>query len=227
MPQDPKQLLLWVLIALLEPADLRNARKHEGFFSFCSLFACSLFPSPLFSFFPSFLPFFLSLSFSFFHFLLSLFLSFFLSFAFSSFLPLSLSRPFSLFLCFSLSLTQTHTQTHTTSPENTTLYFSGKKHQGLSMASKTVLLLQQFNSEMFPIDKLLFLKHTYIKSLLQTEPECAFIIRVWGQELSENSPSKHSQATVNIRKVPADDDCSKPLFLLLRGRVHPKAVSSE
>lgn len=78
---------------------------------------------------------------------------------------------------------------------------------------------------MLPIDKLLFLKHSYVKSLLQTEPECAFIIWVWGQELSENSPSKHSQ--VNIRKVPAADDCSKPLFLLLRGRVHPKAVSSE
>jgi len=45
------------------------------------------------------------------------------------------------------------------------------------------------------------------------------ILPVWGQELSENSPSKHSQAMVNIRKVAADNDWSRTLFLLLRGSV--------
>lgn len=80
---------------------------------------------------------------------------------------------------------------------------------------------------MLPIDKLLGLKHSFVKSSLQNKPESAFIISVLGQELSENSPSKHSQAMINIKKVAADDDCGKPLFLLLRGRAHAKALSSE
>lgn len=107
MPQDPKQLLVWALIALLEPADLRNVRKHEGFFSFCSFFACFLFPSPLFAFFPSFLPFFFRFPFLAF---ISFFLSFFPSFSLLLFLPSSpsLFLALSLFFCVSLSHTNTH-----------------------------------------------------------------------------------------------------------------------
>lgn len=45
-------------------------------------------------------------------------------------------------------------------------------------------MLHQFNSEMFSIDKLLFLKHGYVKSSLQINPECVFTVSVFGQEYS-------------------------------------------
>lgn len=130
-----------------------NMGKYKGlffyFFLFFPFFTYFLFYSlPLFfllSFFPSFFSFsFALLSFSFFS--LKLFIS--------------LSPSLSLFLAFSLSLTPSP---HNTSfLQRTPLHNLMAKHQGLSIASKTVLWLHQFDLEILAIDKLLFLKHSYI-----------------------------------------------------------------
>lgn len=58
LPQDPKQLLVWVLITLLEQLNLRNIHKQKGLLVF--VFNYILFLSFMFSFFFSFLPCFLS-----------------------------------------------------------------------------------------------------------------------------------------------------------------------
>lgn len=182
MPRDPKQLLVWVLITVLEQLKLQSIRKHKGLllflFFFFFLLTFSFFLSFFLSSFLSFLFLFLPL-----HHFFSSFL-FFLLFPFSYPLPVFLFLAISLFFCVSLSLTHTQrcTQTLATSPENTILYFDGKNHQGRSIASKSVLLLHQFNSDMLSIDKPLFLKCGYIKSSLPNNPECAFIISVFRQE---------------------------------------------
>lgn len=118
LPRDPKQILVWVLITLLEQLNLQNIRKHKGFFFFFFFFLLTLsfFPS-FFSFFISFLPLLLSSSSSLQSFLLSLF-----SFV-SFFLPSHcLSHFLSIFLF--LSLLQTHKHTHKHKPllQKTLLY---------------------------------------------------------------------------------------------------------
>lgn len=136
-PRDPKQLLVCVLITLLEQLNLQNIHKHKG------RFGC--FFKLTFFFFPSFFPSsFLSFLFSFFLFFSLFFPSIFPFFSFprpfSYLLPVFLA--ISQFFCFSLSYTCTQRYTQAASPENTTLYFDGRKHQGMSIASKMVLLLQ-------------------------------------------------------------------------------------
>lgn len=110
LPRDPKQILVWVLITLLEQLNLQNIRKHKGFFFFFFFFLLTL------SFFPSFFPSsFLSFLFCFLllHlFSLSFFL-FFLLFPFSYLLTVFLFLIFSLFFCFSLSYRHTNIHTNT------------------------------------------------------------------------------------------------------------------
>lgn len=128
--------------------------KYKGLFFlffFFPFFTYFLFYSlPLFFLLPYF-P-------SFFHFLLpcSHFLFFFQAIYFS----FSLSFSLSLFLAISLSLTPSP---HNTSfLQRTPLHNLMAKHQGLSIASKTVVWLHQFDLKILATDKLLFLKHSYI-----------------------------------------------------------------
>lgn len=137
-----------------------------------------VFLSFIFSFF-SFLPFFLSSS-SYLYFFL---LSFYFFFPPRNFLTFSLS--FLLFLSFSvsLSLTHAHKGTHRLllQKKHYFILWWQKAPRNLNSIKKGVIALA-FNSEMFSIDKLLFLKHGYIKSSLQNNPQCAFMISVLGQE---------------------------------------------